>query len=137
MKKVICKQLRTIASGLPNQVENLPGTLGMKTLRVVRDKQGRPYFGLMTANVVNVRPVNHYRRLKKAFTKGGKPAVAQYAEKVINMAKAEGYTEAEPTPAPVATDPRDMPGQLAAPAPATPPAAPPAKKRGRPKGGGQ
>lgn len=136
MKKVICKQLRTIAAGLPFQAETLPGTLGMKTLRVVRDKQGRQYFGLMTADVTNVRPVNHYRRLKKAFKKGGKPAVIDYSERIIAQAQKAGYTtqfvQPEP-PAPVAQDPRDMPGQLAAPGAQDPQPQTTKRRPGRPK----
>jgi hypothetical protein len=128
MKKVICKQLRIIASGLPNQVETLPGKLAVKTLRTVRDKKGRPYFGLMTADASYLRPVNHYRRLKKAYRRAGDAGVHDYAKKVIDLAKKAGYSEAPA--APVSQDPRDMPGQLPAP---QPPGTTGAKKRGRPK----
>lgn len=115
MKKVICKKLRNIASGLPPQVEHLPGTLGVKTLRAVRDKNGRAYFGLMTADVTRVRSVNHYRRLKKAYIAGGQPAVMAYAQKTFAQATKAGYTESTPDVAPVATDPRDQPGVMPAP----------------------
>ena len=88
-KKSSFKQMRQYAAGLPVQIQEgktyLRGDALLETSKTGLDKDGKPFLPDQWYEVPTEQGVNHYRRIKKLFKRGGYDAVRQYADEVIGL----------------------------------------------------
>ena len=109
MKKKLLKQLRAVAAKLPAQplpAIQVGGTVLAHTVYrqyggVMRDANGNPHRHDNGRPVFKKGPqavmlVNHVRRIKKAWRRGGLAAVQTYAQPFINAAQAPPTPEPQP-----------------------------------------
>ncbi len=89
MKKKTMKAIRAVAAKIPQTFFDMPpGVLYHANPRAIRDGKGRAIPGAFVRDGYESRPVNHIRRVKKAFKRGGWLEVKQYCKPFLEPGQA-------------------------------------------------